>query len=129
MIKLQPDGRYGATQTDLVAPLTDFFFGDMPKYDSKAVEKWLKSSDDGVTLAKILPRLEGIAADQFTVNLIEAAVRSGIEELGVPSPQVIHPLRVALTGRTVGPGLFETMAAMGKEKVLYRLKAIIAKEH
>ncbi len=112
-----------------VAPLTDFFFGDMPKYDSKAVEKWLKSSDDGVTLAKILPRLEGIAADQFTVNLIEAAVRSGIEELGVPSPQVIHPLRVALTGRTVGPGLFETMAAMGKEKVLYRLKAIIAKEH
>ncbi|MCL5283756.1 MAG: glutamate--tRNA ligase [Armatimonadetes bacterium] len=114
---------------DEVVSLTDFFFGDMPKYDPKAVEKWLNSSDSKTILAKILPRLKGIAEEPFTVHLIEAAVRGGIDEMGIPSPQVIHPLRVALTGRMVGPGLFETMAAMGKAKVLSRLKAIIAKEH
>jgi glutamyl-tRNA synthetase len=46
-----------------------------------------------------------------------------IERLGVKPGEVIHPVRVAATGRTVGPGLFETLAVLGRERVLQRLAA------
>jgi len=47
--------------------------------------------------------------------------------LGVEDKAVIHPLRVALTGKTVGPGLFELIEVLGKDRVLDRLDRAIAR--
>jgi glutamyl-tRNA synthetase len=61
--------------------------------------------------------------DDFGVAAVEPAVRGVIAQRGVNAGEVIHPTRVAVTGRTVGPGLFETLSVLGKERVLRRLAA------
>jgi glutamyl/glutaminyl-tRNA synthetase len=66
------------------------------------------------------------AAPSFDTTAIEAAVRGAAAEMGVESKTVIHPLRVALTGKTVGPGLFELMDVLGEDRVLRRLDRAIA---
>ena len=58
----------------------------------------------------------------FDVHTIENACRQIIAEQGIPAGELIHPVRAALTGKRVGPGLFELMAVLGKDKVLQRLK-------
>ena len=44
------------------------------------------------------------------------------EEIGQSGGAIIHPIRMAVTGRMVGPGLFETMSVLGKDRVIFRLK-------
>jgi glutamyl-tRNA synthetase len=53
---------------------------------------------------------------------IEGIFRNLVEELGLKASDLVHPIRVALTGRAVGPGLFETMAVLGKDKTIERLQ-------
>ena len=48
-------------------------------------------------------------------------MRAVAEEFGVKASEVIHPVRVAVSGRTTGPGLFEILATLGKERCLRRL--------
>ncbi|HTE19369.1 MAG TPA: glutamate--tRNA ligase, partial [Armatimonadota bacterium] len=99
--------------------LTDFFFRDEPEYDPAAVEKRLRTPQARAVLETVIRQLE--AAEQWDVESVEAAVRASIEELGVKPGEVIHPTRVAATARTVGPGLFETLWALGRERVAFRL--------
>ncbi len=108
------------TLTDAPA-LADFFLlgDDEYVFDPKAVQKWLVQSGVYDRLRDVQERLMGL--DDFSVEAIEAAVRASIETLGVKGGEVIHPLRVAISGRTVGPGLFETIAVLGRERVLRRL--------
>ncbi|MBI1757585.1 MAG: glutamate--tRNA ligase [Fimbriimonas ginsengisoli] len=99
---------------------TAFFFQDEPPMDAKAVEKWLTQPHVPVLLAHFLAWATGMSA--LSVEECEAAVRGyaekqGLEKLG----PVVHPLRVALTGRTVGPGLFELMSALGPARMAARL--------
>ena len=63
---------------------------------------------------------------EWKAESLEAATHTISEELGVPFAQVIHPTRVAATGRTVGPGLFETLWALGKERTLGRLRSVLS---
>jgi len=62
--------------------------------------------------------------DPFTAQETEKAFRDLVEELGIKAADLVHPVRVALTGKTIGPGLFETMEVLGKEKTVCRLKKI-----
>ena len=59
---------------------------------------------------------------------IEAGFRQLVRELNIESKTLIHPIRVALTGKTVGPGLFEVVYYLGKERTKERLKRWIKKE-
>ncbi|HPN81939.1 MAG TPA: glutamate--tRNA ligase [Spirochaetota bacterium] len=59
--------------------------------------------------------------DEYTHAGLEAALRSLVEELAMKAGQVFMPLRVAVTSRAVSPGLFETMAVLGKERCLERI--------
>ncbi len=97
----------------------DFFFVSEVVFDPAAVQKYLSAP----TTAPLLRRLrEALAAlDGFDRDQIEQAVRGVAAEMALDSRAVIHPLRVALTGKTVGPGLFELMEVLGKERVLARL--------
>ena len=101
--------------------LADFFLLSDSEYvfDPKAVQKWLAPPGAGDRLRDVRARLA--VPDNFSIQSVEGAVRASIEALGVKSGEIIHPLRVAVSGRTVGPGLFETIAVLGRERVLGRL--------
>jgi glutamyl-tRNA synthetase len=68
-------------------------------------------------------KLRGI--DNFTKETIELEFRKVAESLGLKAKDLVHPVRVALTGKKVGPGLFETMEVLGREKVIARLNRLI----
>jgi glutamyl-tRNA synthetase len=101
--------------------LTHFFFREEPVYDEKAVRKWLARESTPAVLQATAEALRRV--EPWDVEHVEASVRGVIERLGVNAGEVIHPVRVAATGRTVGPGLFETLAVLGRDRVLRRLEA------
>jgi len=100
---------------------TEFFFREPPVYDEKAVHKWLARDSTPPILHATASALREVSV--WNVANVEAAVRGVIDRLGVKPGEVIHPVRVAATGRTVGPGLFETLTVLGRERVLQRLAA------
>lgn len=100
--------------------LVDFFFRDPVRYDPKAVNKWLVGSGTGDLLCAVADALESLT--EWSAVAIEAAVRGVGESLGRPGGKVIHPVRSAVTGRTVGPGLFETMEVLGQKRCVERLR-------
>jgi glutamyl/glutaminyl-tRNA synthetase len=96
----------------------DFFFVKDLKLDPLAKEKYL-SKDLSREFSLFVQRLE--ALDKFDILTIEESFRSLIKELAIESKALIHPIRVALTGKTVGPGLFEVIYYLGKERTKERL--------
>jgi glutamyl-tRNA synthetase len=100
--------------------LVSFFFGSDVEYDQKAVQKWLAQPGTSELLERVAEALENL--EEWNTAAIEQAVRSVGEEMGRPGGKVIHPVRSAVTGRTVGPGLFETLEVLGRERCVYRLR-------
>lgn len=96
----------------------DFFFLDEPVMDTAAVNKYL-SSDLSKEFKLFAERLSNLAV--FDIPNIEDAFRKLVAELGIEAKKLIHPVRVALTGKTVGPGLFEVIYYLGKERTQKRL--------
>jgi len=100
-----------------------FFFVDKLEYDEKAVQKELKKQNVPQMLEKLIAKFQ--TAEPFDEANLEEAIRSFAEESGLSASKVIHPLRVALTGKSVGPGIFETVCLLGREKVIQRLDEAI----
>ncbi|MGV3722592.1 MAG: glutamate--tRNA ligase [Actinomycetota bacterium] len=100
--------------------VTAFFFRDELEYDEAAVKKRLKTPGAGAALDALARKIE--ALPEWSAEGLEAAVGGVSDELGVKRGEVIHPTRVAATGRMVGPGLFETLAVLGRDRVLERLR-------
>lgn len=96
----------------------DFFFLKEPVIDPQAREKYLKA-DLSKEFNAFARRLEALS--QFDITSIEAAFRQLVAELKIDAKALIHPIRVALTGKTVGPGLFEVIYCLGKERSIERL--------
>ncbi len=65
------------------------------------------------------------SVQEFKATQIEDAFRQAVAELGITAKQLVHPLRVALSGRTVGPGMFEFIEVLGKDKTLKRIDRIV----
>ncbi len=110
-----------------VAELVGFFFQDLKYpvgYDEKAVRKWFGMDHIRPLLEKEITVFD--ALPDWTAEALETATRGISEEFGIEFAKVIHPTRVAVTGRTVGPGLFETLWALGRERTLVRLKHVLA---
>ena len=59
-----------------------------------------------------------LTVDEYKEKLVEFQVAQGFEKLG----PIVHPTRVALTGKTSGPGLFELMAVLGPERISDRVR-------
>jgi len=96
----------------------DFFFIKDIKIDIEA-EKKLSAQDLSKEFRLFIQRLE--ALDKFEVATIEASFRQLVSELNIEAKALIHPIRAALTGKTVGPGLFEVVYYLGKERTKERL--------
>jgi len=100
------------------AEWADFFFLKEVKVEPEAREKFLKKDLSG-EFKLFSERLASL--DTFDIASIEAAFRALVEELGLKAKDLIHPIRVALTGKTIGPGLFEVIYYLGKERTRERL--------
>jgi glutamyl-tRNA synthetase len=100
-----------------------YFFSDPVSYDDTARKKHWKEE----TPALLRSAAEAFrAAPAWDEAAIEAAVRATADGAGVPAGKLIHPLRLALTGISIGPGLFELMAALGRETCLRRIGSAVA---
>ena len=111
-----------------VVDLVGFFFEelDYPNgYDPKATAKWLGVPYLKSMLEKEISAFE--ALPEWTTENLSSATHQIVEALGLKHADVVHPTRVATTGRTSGPGLYETLEAMGRERVLKRLRAVYEK--
>lgn len=99
-----------------------YFFEDPQVYEEKAVRKSFTADSAGI-LEKIKDALS--VMDDFSHDKLEAVYKDISEKSGLPSGKLIHPTRLAISGVSFGPGLFELMSALGKEAVIRRIgKAI-----
>ena len=99
-------------------PLVGFLF-DGPVDDPKAFQKVI-GSDGGVECLKAA-REALIRAEPFTVESVESALREVVERRGAKPAKVFQPVRVAIAGSTVSPGIFESVALLGKDETLARI--------
>ncbi len=102
----------------------DFFTpDDQLLYDQRAFEKRLrKPAEAAGLLTEYRERLAVLDAfDAFTAESLETDMRSFAEEKEIKIGQIIHAVRVAVTGKAVGFGLFEAMEILGKERCLARI--------
>lgn len=97
-----------------------FLADDQFAYDPKAVEKVLRKPG----AADLLTRFqEPLAAQQpFEPAALEHLMTEFAADSGVKINEVIHPVRVAVSGKTIGFGLFETLAILGRESCLARIE-------
>ncbi|MEX0602899.1 MAG: hypothetical protein WD295_06135 [Bacteroidota bacterium] len=97
-----------------------YLFAEPSAFDDKGIQKhWSEGTPD--SLAALADRLDTLAT--FDHRSIEGALRALAEERNLPASTLIHPTRLALSGKVVGPGLFELMELLGKETVVRRLRS------
>lgn len=107
-----------ATLNDLL-DWADFVFIDKPNIREEDKQKYL-AQDRSKEFIILAQRLEALS--DFTPQAAESVFRDVVTQLNMSSSDLVHPVRVALTGKSVGPGLFETMSLLGKEKTVQRLR-------
>jgi glutamyl-tRNA synthetase len=106
-----------------MAEAAQFYFQEQIAYEEKGDKKYLKPSVLAL-MEEIRGRLE--KTDNFTQKGLESLFSAFLEEKQVKLGKIAQPLRVALTGKTASPGLFEVMEVLGKETVLRRLTDAIS---
>ena len=96
----------------------DFYFREPPEFDEKARQKFLTPA-----AAPHLAALRGLfeAASVWQAEPLESALKQWVESSGLTMKDVAQPVRVALTGRSASPPLFDVMTVLGREKSLSRL--------
>jgi glutamyl/glutaminyl-tRNA synthetase len=100
-------------------PLTHFFF-DGPADDPAARERVLDAPGGREALAAARAALAEVP-EPWTRERVEAALDGAAERIGVKRRHVFQPLRVAVTGTTVSPGIFETVTLLGRDETLARV--------
>ncbi|HET8639405.1 MAG TPA: glutamate--tRNA ligase [Solirubrobacterales bacterium] len=106
-----------------VWPLVRFLF-EAPVDDPKA---WAKVMKDGARPLLDAARTALAEAGGFDAAAIEEALAPVLERCEVKPGKLYQPIRVAITGTTVSPGIFESVAALGREQALERIDAAIAR--
>ena len=98
------------------------YFADDFTFDESAVQKNLKKDPNlKGYLLQLADSFAGLAA--FDIETAEQAVRELSEKLGIKAGIIINGVRTAVTGQASGPGLFELLIAIGRERVVARLRA------
>jgi glutamyl-tRNA synthetase len=102
-----------------------FFFGEEVTFDEKAFTKRLLAPD----AAKRLAEYRGWLADRpdFSAAALEPATVAYLTERGLGLGDIVHAVRVAVTGSAVGPGLFDCLAILGKDLCLRRIDRALEK--
>ena len=98
------------------------YFGEAVVFEEEAAKKFLTPAHAPI-LSKLAERFEALSA--FSKHEWEEAFKQLVEEEGIKMGQLAQPVRVALTGRTASPGLFEVMEVLGRDRTLRRLSLAI----
>ncbi len=106
-----------------VWPLIRFLF-EPPVEDEKA---WAKTMKEGALEALEAARDALAGCEGFGADAVEAALSSLPERLGLKPGRIYQPVRVAITGTTVSPGIFESLATLGREQSLRRIDAALVR--
>jgi glutamyl-tRNA synthetase len=103
-------------------PLCGFLF-DGPADDPAAFERVITADGGARTLGEARAALEG--AQPWNAPALETALRGVVERLDVKPKSVFQPVRVAIAGTTVSPGIFESLAVLGRDESLRRIDAAL----
>ena len=99
-------------------PLAGFLVERQP-YDEKAWRKVMERDGAMENLTAVREALAG--AEPFDVETVETALRGVVERMGAKPRDVFQPLRVAISGSTISPGIFESVVALGRDETLARV--------
>jgi glutamyl/glutaminyl-tRNA synthetase len=127
-----PNGPFPLTVIDLLKvrskKLTElidnaeYFFKDPVSYEEIAAKKQFKS-ETALLMKVVLDKMESSAV--FDAAALEKIYHDCSEQAKIQPGQIIHPTRLAVSGVSFGPGLFELMAVLGKDTVIRRMKKAI----
>ena len=115
--------RTRATTLVELAQMLEPYYNDALSYDPKGLEKARKDPsvkpllDDFTTILSAL--------QDWQVPTLEEELRKFSEQKGIKAAVLIHPIRLAVSGKTSGPGLFELLHSMGKEMTIIRLRKFL----
>jgi glutamyl-tRNA synthetase len=113
----------GVAAEESIAEQAGFFFEDDLNYDAKLLlVKGMDKQKAASALRAAMNRLEGCP---FEHDVLEAALRPLADELGLKTGMLFGAIRIAVTGRTAAPPLFQTMAVLGRERCIKRIAAAI----
>jgi glutamyl-tRNA synthetase len=118
-----------AISQDKIQTLAEFwplakFLVEPQEFDQEAWEKVMR---DGAPERLHAAREALEALDSFEPEQVEAALRSVVERLDVKPKEVFQPIRVAISGTTVSPGIFESVAALGRDETLARIDRALSR--
>jgi len=117
--------RVRARLLDELVPQAAPFFGDTVAYEPEAVDKqWRDAAAVAPLLEATAERLDALT--EWEPAAMEGALRQLAEARGVSGGKIFQPLRVALTGRTVSPGIFEVLQLLGRDRSLARIRGAVA---
>ncbi|HKL00432.1 MAG TPA: glutamate--tRNA ligase [Desulfotignum sp.] len=100
-----------------------FYYVDAPDLDEKAAAKFLTPDSAGI-LSQAADAMEGLS--DFTQENLEAVFKKIMADHNLGFGKIAQPLRVAVTGTTVSPGIFEMLLALGKDKTVFRIRRAVA---
>ena len=107
-----------------LAELSAFYFREEVEIDPKAAGKWLT----GPSLERLKKLGEALASlPEFDEASLAAVFERMAAEEGIKMTEIAQPVRVAMTGSTASPGIYEVLSVLGKERALRRLHAAISK--
>jgi glutamyl-tRNA synthetase len=99
----------------------DFFVDDSAvQYNEQAIDKRLRKAAGARELLQKF-RADLAAVEPFTAERLEQLLHTFVEAQGVKPADIVHAIRVAVTGKAVGFGLFDTLAILGRERSLTRI--------
>lgn len=106
------------------AEMGDYFFKEEFEFDPKGVEKQFADPHTADRLAGVIEAWSKL--EPFTKGTAEDALRTLSENAGEKAAAFIHPIRLAITGKTMGPALFDIVETLGRDRVLARLSRAAA---
>ncbi|MEN6463472.1 MAG: glutamate--tRNA ligase [Syntrophomonas sp.] len=104
--------------------LAEYFFNPVINYDEKGANKYFSRPGAIDKLTAVLNMIS--SANVLYASELEQKLRSQAESMGLKASELIHPTRLAISGRTMTPGLFEVMELLGAETCMQRIKQAIS---
>ncbi len=123
ILKLAPLVKERIKRLSDFVPMTDFIF-EQPEYEKAIFEKVIKNADQRQIAQQVLMTLQGLSKP-WNAKAFEMAFRKLAEELKVSVSEMFQFIRVAISGQTITPPLFESIEILGEEEVLRRVNLVV----
>ena len=107
-----------------IVPFTDFFFREVESYDAKGAQKYFQQPDSRLWLQTILSCMENVA--NWGHDTLKASFEQAAETANIKIGALVNTTRLALTGKTVGPGLYELAELLGREQGIARVERALS---